>query len=181
MNNRGFTVLELLVAISVAVILLTIGIPSFMQIIAENRRVSYTADVFNTLNFARSEAISRNLSVIVCKSADGERCSPSGAWSDGWLVYANLEGDLGEDDFGNGEPDAGDVHLLSNQGLKGYTMTSPDYDSHVQYIPAGRAAPAGQFELCPANGKIEGRIVRINAAGRATTPTASTPDCPDQQ
>ena len=44
------------------------------------------------LDLARSEAFSRNASVVMCKSGDGESCSASGAWDQGWIVFVDANG-----------------------------------------------------------------------------------------
>jgi type IV fimbrial biogenesis protein FimT len=62
---RGFTLVELLVVVAVAVILLAIGIPSFRTFIVEQRLQSLTAQVATDLQFARAEAAARNLPVYI--------------------------------------------------------------------------------------------------------------------
>lgn len=86
--HAGFTLVELLVALAVLAILVSIGIPSFQNLIAENRVSSAANNLQLALQLARSTAASRNYedgdSVTVCASSDGVQCS--GEWNDGWIV-----------------------------------------------------------------------------------------------
>jgi type IV fimbrial biogenesis protein FimT len=45
------------------------------------------------LSFAQSEAVRRNSSVVLCKSADGESCADSGGWAQGWIMFHDANGD----------------------------------------------------------------------------------------
>ncbi|MDN5940159.1 MAG: GspH/FimT family pseudopilin [Salinisphaera sp.] len=169
-NQAGFTLLELLVAIAISTILLVLGVPSFLHMMAENQRDSYTANFYAALTQARSEAITRNVPVVLCKSSDGALCTASGDYSAGWLVYANLDGSVS-----GAEPDAADTLLDSHQRLGGdFTLTSSDLPVRVIYQPSGRAAVDGAFQLCPATTKISGSSIEITSTGR---PRIGTGQC----
>lgn len=69
---RGFTLIELIVTVSVASILLAIAVPGFQYIITSSR-LSSTANAFvNALGQARLEAIKRNAFVQFCSDDAGE-------------------------------------------------------------------------------------------------------------
>jgi type IV fimbrial biogenesis protein FimT len=75
---RGFTLVELLVTISIAAILLTLAVPSFGTLIL-NQQVRVSAgDLQTTLFYARSEAIKR--------AADVSVVPIGGDWKNGWSV-----------------------------------------------------------------------------------------------
>jgi len=92
MRNRdavaGFTLIELLVTITLAAILLGIAVPSFRGMVANNRLVTQTNDFVGAVNFARSEAITSNTNVTLCRvaSAAATACAGSLApWTE-WIV-----------------------------------------------------------------------------------------------
>lgn len=62
----GFSLIELMVTISVAVILMAIAIPSFIDITVSNKLSSTSNDLISALTSARIEAIKRNTNISVC-------------------------------------------------------------------------------------------------------------------
>ena len=56
---KGFTLVELMVTISVLAVLMAVGIPSFQGVIASSRVTTATNDFMATLAQARSNAIRR--------------------------------------------------------------------------------------------------------------------------
>ncbi len=59
-----------MVTITVLALVLSFGVPSFQQVMADSRRTSDVNELLLSLNLARSEALKRNQHVSVCKSAD---------------------------------------------------------------------------------------------------------------
>src|SRR5262245_25530334 len=86
---KGFTLLELMTAISVMAILLSIGVPSFIQIIRNNRITAQTNELVAALNVARNESIKRGIPVSVCSSTNSATCAGSGTWGTGWIVFTD--------------------------------------------------------------------------------------------
>ena len=58
MRERGFTVLELLIAIAIGAILIAVAIPSFLEIVRKGRHGSAVRRVVSDLREIRSDAIS---------------------------------------------------------------------------------------------------------------------------
>lgn len=83
-RSHGFTLVELMVALAIAVILITIGLPSFSEMIASNRVTSQTNDLVSALNTARYEAIRRGAPVCV-KRVSGTAQN----WAGGWRVFVD--------------------------------------------------------------------------------------------
>jgi type IV fimbrial biogenesis protein FimT len=83
----GFSLVELLLTITISSILLTLAFPVYRQLILELRLFVLTERVSSTLYYARSEAIRRQSVITICKSKDGKSCL--GSWKDGWIVLIN--------------------------------------------------------------------------------------------
>ena len=66
---RGFTLLELMVAIAVLAILTTVAIPSFRDLIQNNRVTTQTNELVAALTFARTEAVKRGRNVTIAVTA----------------------------------------------------------------------------------------------------------------
>ncbi len=88
-RQTGFTLMELMMTISIAAIVTMIGIPSFRYITNSNRIAGEVNGLLGDLQFARAEAIKEGLNVTVCVSAGGTSCDNSAAWKSGWIVFSN--------------------------------------------------------------------------------------------
>jgi|UPI00069F59E5 prepilin-type N-terminal cleavage/methylation domain-containing protein len=69
-NNRGFTLVELMIVIALIAVIAGFAIPQFGRIIDNNRVVSTTNSIVGLLNYSRSEAVRRGERVTVTSAAD---------------------------------------------------------------------------------------------------------------
>lgn len=151
-SGAGFTLVELLVTVTIVSILLAIGVPNLTDFIRNTRVRSATFDLLSDLNFARSEAIKGGSGVTLCKSTDGIACSTGTAgYETGWLVFSdcNTNGALDSSDCdGDGinesEPLLRAHAALSNVTLKGNTNIA----NRITFRANGRANPIGTYSLC---------------------------------
>jgi type IV fimbrial biogenesis protein FimU len=81
-RNKGFSLIELMVTVSVLVILAGVAMPAFFTMIAKNRADSDTGDFYRALNYARLEAINRGVNVQVY---------PASKSSSGWNTVLNVQ------------------------------------------------------------------------------------------
>ncbi len=86
-QQRGFNLLELLIAIGILGVVTAIAVPSFQNISINSSLSTETNDLVGSLRHARSEAAKRGLNVTVCSAnADYTACSGDADWSTGWLI-----------------------------------------------------------------------------------------------
>jgi type IV fimbrial biogenesis protein FimT len=78
-SNKGFTLLELMVAIAVLAILLSIAVPNYNAQIAATRLRADADNVVTALQLARSEAVTRRTQVTVSNLATGATVMQGGA------------------------------------------------------------------------------------------------------
>lgn len=84
----GMTLIELLVVMTIAAILIGVGLPSFRYVTTSNRMSGEINNLLGDLQFARSEALKEGQTVTVCSSTDGNNCS-STSWELGWIVFSD--------------------------------------------------------------------------------------------
>ncbi len=151
-TNRGFTMIELLVTISIAAIMLTIAIPSFQSFLLNSSLTGHTNDLVLALASARSEAVKRGVNVSVCASSDASTCT--GAWQNGWIVRSN-DGEV----------------LQVHDGFSGTICA--DVNS-IEFRNSGFPIAGITFRLYDSRGVGNGRTITVSAQGRATTTTGAT-------
>jgi type IV fimbrial biogenesis protein FimT len=66
--ERGFTIIELMVAVAVAAVLLLIAIPNFRSITLTNRLTTTANDMVAAISTARMEAIKQNANSQLCSN-----------------------------------------------------------------------------------------------------------------
>jgi type IV fimbrial biogenesis protein FimT len=149
-RSDGFTLLELLVALSVVSLLVGIAVPGFVDLIRNSRTTTLANDLVASVNIARSEAVQRGRSVTLCSSTDGQTCGGNTDWSSGWVVLNSL-----------GQP----VHVwpgLRDAGV--LTGTTDLLEFHAGgWIVAAGADFTLRFPECRGE---QGRDLSVNTAGR---------------
>lgn len=88
---RGFTLLELMVVVTIMGVLLMLGLPSFQNTLRSNRLATTTNQFNAAVALARSEAIKSTQGAGLCPSANGTTCTSTTTWSGGWLVWQDTD------------------------------------------------------------------------------------------
>ena len=160
---RGFTLIELMITLAIAVILLTVGIPSFSEIIKNNRLTTEINELVTSLNLGRTESIKRGIDVTICKSNTGTSCA--GNWENGWIVFVDNDDD--------GSVDAGETILRVHDDLAaGDTLAFPR--NRISYSAQGFAVGfTGTFVLCDDRGSSEGKGLIVSNTGRIRTASSA--------
>ena len=91
--NRGLTLYELLVTLVLVAILVGIAVPSFARTTANARIRTELNALFHAIHLARKESIMRRSVVSICPSNNGLACQPGLDWSQGWIMFSNLDRD----------------------------------------------------------------------------------------
>ncbi|MBT2988309.1 MAG: GspH/FimT family pseudopilin [Candidatus Thiodiazotropha sp. (ex Ctena orbiculata)] len=68
---HGFTLAELMMAIAIGAILVTVGIPSYLDVIERNTISTTSNDLLGALLYARSEAVRQEVTTTFTPEADG--------------------------------------------------------------------------------------------------------------
>jgi type IV fimbrial biogenesis protein FimT len=102
-KSSGLTIIELMITLVVLGVLLAIGLPEMRSFIVSNRLSSDVKGFVGLINYARSEAITRNQSVVICpKNNAAITCASSQFWGE-YEVQAFVDTN-GNGDRNTGEP-----------------------------------------------------------------------------
>lgn len=166
----GFTLIELLIVIVLGAILLTLGVPNFMTFIQQNRLTSEANDFVSACALARSEAIRRNVNVLVVAGdcTGGGGCP--GTWTQGWTVAVDTNG--------IGQFQASDEAMAAHGPLQGGdTMVSAGGFNTFVFYPTGLVNTADTLTSCSNTPGARGRRITIEPTGQAVI-TNSNFTCP---
>jgi type IV fimbrial biogenesis protein FimT len=163
-SDSGFTLIEMLVTLSVAGVLIAIALPSIATFLQSNRLSAATNDLLADFNYARSEVLKRNvnganvaLNAGVCKSDNGTSCTNTGTWGSGWIVFV--------DNDASGGWTGGDVMLRAHEGLPTGTAVAASADVVLYNNRGLLSGGVGSYTLC--NGNLrQSRIINIGPSGR---------------
>lgn len=176
--QRGFTLFELLMIVSIAAVLSALAAPSLQLVVHSNRLVSASNNFFSTLFMARSEAIKRNSRVVICPSGDGQACAMSGGWEQGWLVFHDMNNNAQRNT--NESLIQWSLPLHDSLVLTGNTTVSKyiSFDGTGAARQLSGAFQAGTLTLCRiSNSSTQARKITINAVGRPRVRTFTTSSC----
>jgi type IV fimbrial biogenesis protein FimT len=169
-REAGFTLVEMMIALVVLGILITVGVPSFQDLVRNNRVLAQANALTGSLATARSEAVSRRRPVIVCRSNNGTACA--GTWADGWIGYEDTDDD--------GTLDSGEEVFMSHDAPDDdMTITFSHADNQVTFNTRGNSAQRGTFTVCDERGATRARAVIVATTGRVR-PAVDTDDPADE-
>jgi type IV fimbrial biogenesis protein FimT len=155
-RQHGFTLVELMVTISVLVILLAVAVPSLHRFTVRNQLAVARDDLAAALGLARMEAVRQGASTLLLAT--------SGSLANGWQVCA---------DNGSSACVAGPVVRLYAAPPADVQLSGPAALAiNALGVPA---AGASTYTVCPAGGG-SGYVVQLNASGTVDVDTHAS--CP---
>ena len=158
---RGFTLVELMMALAIVAVLATVALPAFGNLLGRTRQQVAVGDLLASLNQARGAAVSRGQHVIACPSIDHLTCLHTTQWHTGWLLFADLDHDGQRSDD---EPVIGGSQALQDGiGILG-TVGRP----RIDYQADGSASGTNiTLTVCDrAAGAAQARTLVVSPSGR---------------
>jgi type IV fimbrial biogenesis protein FimT len=155
---------ELIVSVTVLGILVGLAVPQFTDFVRNSRRAAVLNELVGSLNLARSEAIRRGITVVMCKTSDGSACltGVGDTWAAGWLIFVNNDGDS-PPVFDVGETDL----RVRTEATAAYSIRpSAGVTDFISFNADGSVASAGSFTYCDARGVARARAVVVSPVGR---------------
>ena len=179
-KSRGFTLIEVMITISIVAILVSLAAPSFKSLIQSSAMTSTVNSFLSDLRFARSEAIRRGGGVVMCRSDNPEDPTPTCGtgstvgWESGWIIFHDLDGDAAK---GSTEP------LLRGQGriTAVNTISEAGAATKFQFTATGQLKLSSmtsiQFGSNPPFANTAQRVVCVSVGGRGRISGDGTTSC----
>lgn len=174
-NQRAFTLVELMITLLVVAILASVAVPAYQTMVKNNRLTTQVNELVTALLYARSEAVKRSAPVAVCASTDEATCSGTNEWETGWIVFIDEDDDLTVDATAN--------IIRIHGGLDG-DNTARAFDgggsalAALNYNAEGMSNNRGSFRFCDDRGKAEGKVLEVSGTGRPSQSSAPPDTCP---
>ena len=143
-HQYGYTLIELLITLSILSILSLTAFPSFSTIVAQERSTVLINSLARSLAYARTEAITKNTTIVSCQSNNGSECNHSGNWHNGWIVFNDTNNTKQR------EPEEALllVYTAADNGTQAIFNGAANIDHYMKYKPSGQAYPNGSFLIC---------------------------------
>ncbi|CAA0269394.1 putative type IV pilus biogenesis protein [Alteromonas alvinellae] len=137
-NQRGLTLLEMLVAVAVLTIILTTVAPSIQSVLIKNRITSDINNLSAVVQRARFTAVDEQASVVLCPTENYEACTNS--WKKAKMVFVDTNG--------NGSRDNSEALIIASDPLNSanaiYGVTGS-----LSFDEQGAISTAATITLCP--------------------------------
>lgn len=173
--QAGYSLYELLITLLIAATVLSVGLPSFGRLAADQRLRAQIDPVFHAVHLARKTSIARRQVVTLCPSTNFEDCHDSADWSSGWILFVNADRDhpAVRDD---GEPllavHRGDPRVRITANRRSFTLRATQL-----------RATNGTFVFCDRAGRTAARALVVSYTGRPRVALAdrrgNAYHCPD--
>lgn len=154
--TRGFTLIEMMIVISILAAIAAYGIPQFNDMIQNSRALSQTNTLQGLVQLARSEAVTNRVATIVCGSTNQTACDTNN-WESGVIVFRDADG--------NGSATANE--LVRAMPAADNTNTIRSTAGTIRFLTDGTLTAAQLLIVCDERGSDSSRQVRINLSGQA--------------
>ena len=158
-KTAAFSLLELMVVISITLIIITFAVPSFGSLVSRSKIESKANTVFDIFQLARGTAISQGKFITLCPSTDGQQCNQQ--WQLGLMAF--IDNNYDREFSGNDEiiaflPSTSSATLHGNQ-------------PYFTYNPLGALkGRMGSLITCPSGGKLSTSVrLLVSQMGRVRT------------
>lgn len=164
-----------MLVLSIVALISLVAIPGLSGLLMDVRMNSSVNDLFHSLHSARQNAMLSGISTVICGSKNSRQCTADGSWSDGWVMFANSDGDSPP------RVTPGDRILRSAHSPAGIIIHANRADFAMN--PYGIRSTNGTLIWCDRRGKGHARGIIVSYTGKPrlsrTTGSGDALPCPD--
>jgi len=165
-KKHGFTLIEMMIALAIVALLLTVVAPNVTTILQQNRVAADINSISAAAQFARFTAVDEQVDVTLCPTANYSTCS--GNWSDAKMVFI--------DNDGNGSRN-GTETLLTTADAVSSTNTLAGISGVLTFAANGSVSQAATITICPNGGEAsQASALIVNLYGRVATASDNDDD-----
>ena len=157
---RGYTLVEILATLSIALILFAIGTPSFLQLIEDMRQRNAIFGLTTLLQQGRASAVTTGYRTLICSLDENNACLKD--WSGKKIAVAtDINGNRRHDD---NEPIIYEL-CWDPSKIRISWGTNALEDPSITFQPIGTVVANGTLSLMDGSGKVFAKLI-INTGGR---------------
>lgn len=170
-GQRGFTLIEAMVVVSIVAILAALAAPSFQAMLDRQRVSTVAADLYSSVVLTRAEAIRRNVRVELAP-LDGVD------WANGWRVRVPSAGIPPGEVIYTHPPVPAGISVTEQLLPAGEPMLSFDGTGRSRLAANARVSRTGGWLVeVPARPAAPRRKLTLNQLGRPTVCDPAQPPC----
>lgn len=165
-NQKGVTLLEMMITLAILAIVLTVVAPSMQSFLIKNRITGEINEVSGVIQYARHLAIDEQTPVVVCPSDDFSLCGTN--WNNPKIVFIDTDAD--------GDRNLTEELLVTTTRVSDSTnMAGPT--ANIQFQDTGASLQAFTIKICPNNNVVTfARAISVSLQGRVKVSTDTDND-----
>lgn len=157
-RQRGLSLTEVLIALALTLLTTCVVLPAAASALERVRVARLQGELAETFLLSARHAVVAGAPAVLCPSAaGGAGCADANDWSDGWLAFADLDGDRGFS--------AGDTLLRRSPALDGgLRLLVSSRRTRIVFQPHGGSAGSNaSFAVCAGSRHRLGTLLLSNA------------------